>query len=322
MPLKAVPLYLHYNYICPAALKAVEDEFHGKWLPQHSLDKELFHYTSSHGMQGILRERTLWLSDVTSFNDPDEIKYGARLVVDVLRQLEKQHDHQTSRDFLDGVRVYIEDFGRKTSHEFFVTCFCENGNLLSQWRGYADQARGYSLGFNFSATTRLSGDKEIFLRRVIYCKARQQNLVKGYIESACEAVRHCAPNHSELGSICLGAAQAIFDMMLCFKHEAFAQEKEWRLFRPTLKAHEPSGVRFRDSAGLLVAYRPMIVFDIADSGANTFPLRTIMCGPALEFDRARFGIEQLLRQLSTDSSPIRLVPTVEIKEPGYFLRCR
>jgi hypothetical protein len=29
----------------------------------------------------------------------------------------------------------------------FVACFCENGNLLSQWRAYARTA-GYSIGFD------------------------------------------------------------------------------------------------------------------------------------------------------------------------------
>ena len=30
----------------------------------------------------------------------------------------------------------------------FVVCFCEDGDVLSQWRGYADNGKGCSLGFS------------------------------------------------------------------------------------------------------------------------------------------------------------------------------
>jgi len=30
----------------------------------------------------------------------------------------------------------------------FVACFCEQGDLLGQWRGYSGENHGYSLGMN------------------------------------------------------------------------------------------------------------------------------------------------------------------------------
>lgn len=32
----------------------------------------------------------------------------------------------------------------------FVICFSENGDLLSQWRGYADNGRGVTIGFDYN----------------------------------------------------------------------------------------------------------------------------------------------------------------------------
>ena len=79
MTLRAFP----HNLFAPAfeisQLTKVENQFSEKWLGQHEVPEEpLFHYTTAQGMRGILGERRLWLSDITSFNDPGEIEYGKR----------------------------------------------------------------------------------------------------------------------------------------------------------------------------------------------------------------------------------------------------
>ncbi len=328
MCLKAVPLYLYGNTLCPPELKDVENDFHRRWLPQHELcDKELFHYTNSHGLQGILSERTLWLSDIRSFNDPDEIKYGRKLVVDVLRESEAQYEHPICREFLRGMRPFVESFERQIPFDVFVVCFCEDGNLLSQWRAYADHARGYSLGFNFSMNTRITigktdlSGKEIYFRKVIYCPTQQKSWVESYLEDAIKAVRGAGLALNEAYQAGLAGVQIILEMLLCFKHKAFAAEREWRLFRVTRRNHELDKVMFRDSCGLMIPYRPMTILDVAENGGTRFPLRSIMCGPALDYEPARSGIDRFLHQLSTDGCSIKIVPSeVEIGEPGYSLR--
>lgn len=327
MPREAIPHYLYDGYD-PKELKGMRDEFFRKWLSQHSIpDEQLYHYTDARGMQGILRERGLWLSDVTSFNDPDEIEYGKRIALNILHRLETEEDFPPARKFLGGMRPFIESFG-KVDYGVFVVCFCAEGNLLSQWRGYSERACGYSLGFNFSENTEasLNGEdltamKDLFFRKVIYCETEQRKWIQSYLQSAIEVVRQKAPTLEEACSISLTMVDAILDMLLCFKHEAFAEEKEWRLLRVTRRDHEPENVKIRESCGLMVPYRPLVIFNVGDDGMAKFPIGSIMCGPALEFERARSGLNQLLHQFSNIKSPIQIVPDeIEIKEPGYTLR--
>ncbi len=219
-------------------------------------------------MQGILTNRNLWLSHVTSFNDPQEIEYGKGIVVGVLREFLRRENNQDVRDFLSAILPSVHSFGKST-HHVFLTCFCEDGNLLSQWRGYAEQGLGYSLGFDFSDATlatqyaasveELATAERPYLRKIIYDPAIQSQLVEDYLEDAVRAVHTYLNRGPALSfgagiavSIAFQAANILFEMMLCFKHRAFSEENEWRLFRATRDDHQRNAVKFRESGPNLV----------------------------------------------------------------------
>lgn len=44
----------------------------------------LFHYTTLEGLKGILHNRSIWCSHISTLNDPLEIQYGKRVVLDKL----------------------------------------------------------------------------------------------------------------------------------------------------------------------------------------------------------------------------------------------
>lgn len=327
MPREAVPHYL-YDGLRPDGLEEIEREFLPGWLSRHLIpDKELFHYTSIQGMQGIIGGRSLWLSDITSFNDPDEIEYGKRMANSALEILKSENDCPTVKWFLDGMRPWIESFG-KVHNRVFVVCFCEEDDLVGQWRDYADKGRGYSLGFRISSDTKavintadFTMTKELYVRRVIYDEEEQMKWIVSYLKYAIAIVRQNSPTRPEAYSMSLEMVNLVLDMLLCFKHKGFAGEKEWRVFRVTQKDHELEGLKVRNSLGLIVPYRPIFIFDKGADDMAVLPLRSITCGPALEFDQARSGLEEFLRQVSHDTTPIKLVPSeIKIKEPGYRLR--
>jgi len=311
-------------------LKIAIDRFYETWLRQHAIPEgfRLFHYTTLQGMQGILRGRNLRLGHITSFNDPNEVQYGQRLVIEILNKFLRRESDAAIREFLHELLESVSVFGHWVHHAF-VVCFCESETLLSQWRAYADQGRGYSLGFRFSSETRIAsklaevseGRTPVF-RKIIYCPTQQQNVAEGYLRSIIDATRGAvrlgAPDSSIMA---MQAANVILDMLLCFKHPAFAEEREWRLFRVTLDSDEPEGVEFREAAGLLAPYRPTYLFDIGLSQTAAFPLRSITFGPGLEPARTRAAIDLFLNQVSRDLNPITLVRSdVEIREPGFNLR--
>ena len=133
---------------------------------------------------------------------------------------------------------------------------------------------------------KLAEGKELYFRKVIYCPKKQREWIESYLGEAISAIRTAKVSMAEAGILSLRAVNIILDMLLCFKHPAFAEEDEWRLFRATLENHEPEGLRFRVSAGLRVPYRPMFLFDAQKDGCAKFPLHSITFGPTLGLKEA------------------------------------
>ena len=95
--------------------------------------KTLFHYSSIAGLKGITDDKGLFASDIHYFNDAAELRHFMDLLhADIARRLEYSTQHQNVlRQFRDWTSDRLPD-----GNMVFVTSFTENGNLLSQWRGY------------------------------------------------------------------------------------------------------------------------------------------------------------------------------------------
>jgi hypothetical protein len=121
------------------------------------MDDLLYHYTSSNVFASILARPCLWLSGRWNQNDSNEGRVFGRH----LRDLASKHSIAT--DKVEAILSSLE------SLESYVSCFSANGDLLSQWRGYASNATGVSIGFRREALISLvKGDTMSLLRPVTY----------------------------------------------------------------------------------------------------------------------------------------------------------
>ena len=93
----------------------------------------LYHYCSAHAFKSIMDSKTIWLSDVGKSNDPTESK--ALLLKGKETHVESQKEIDELIDVINGFIVW-------------AFCLSENGDLLSQWRGYANDGKGFSIGFD------------------------------------------------------------------------------------------------------------------------------------------------------------------------------
>jgi hypothetical protein len=115
------------------------------------LRDEIYHYTTVAGLQGILSSNSIWASSAYYLNDSSEIEYGCTLVLKALDEWRAVNANNSSfvvavLNSLHHVFAHpLSRLGRSTT--IYVTCFCADGNLLSQWRGYG-QSGGYALGFD------------------------------------------------------------------------------------------------------------------------------------------------------------------------------
>ena len=162
----------------------------------------------------------------------------------------ESHNHQEDRRWvLECYQNHSAIWGSLADP--YVTCFCANGNLLSQWRAYAANGSGFAIEFE---PTRLmdtfKNDADIVVNaklfRVIYDEKEQTRLIEEAIEQLVKAfgthekqdVLDCVP-------------RVFSEMSYCFKHPAFAEEQEWRLvFMPRAERF----LNVRVSRGQLLPY--------------------------------------------------------------------
>jgi len=333
------PLFQFSAAFQTSQFKKEIDAFLVQWLAIHDLPEkaQLYHYTTLTGMQGIIKERSLWFSHVSTLNDRLEIQYGQKVVRNVLQELIDSQSRAEIKELLQSILGETESFDKVFFHTF-VACFCRCGNLLSQWRAYANRGGGYCLGFEITPTVRIASDldqiiegSDVYLRKVIYNEQEQRKLVREYLERVLAAATKSLDGGSAVANpempaypislMALDASNVLFDMIISFKHTAFETEEEWRLVRVMAEHYEPEGLSFREGIGGLIPYRSILIYDKGQDGITKFPLRSIGFGPILEPTRSRAAIALLLQSIASDNHQIRLVPSsINIHEAGFSLR--
>lgn len=117
----------------------------------------LYHYCSLDTFYSIMKNHSIWLSDVTKSNDSNELIWAIRQCESAVIEkfLEYSNRMKANDDFIN---TRFRDFNKITdqfqsmdtskSLKSWVFCFSEKGDNLGQWRGYADDGHGISIGFN------------------------------------------------------------------------------------------------------------------------------------------------------------------------------
>jgi len=119
-----------------------------------SANDVLYHYCSSSSFQAILESGKIRFSDINMLNDNAEMHWGYSVFEEAAGKLIKIAEKRETlkgldKIFFDKVDAVIAPLQRRLHP--FVACFSREPDLLGQWRAYADDARGYSIGFDASA---------------------------------------------------------------------------------------------------------------------------------------------------------------------------
>ncbi len=331
------PIYLQDPAIITPELEEAVEPFHKEWLKKHILEdeKQLFHYTDLNGLRGILKERGLWLSHISTLNDPLELKYGQELILKELDKKIVEESDNNLREFYNSIKISVGSFG-KVMHQVFIACFCESENLLSQWRAYSNNGGGFSLGFeicdnsliNYDTDDLDNGYKPLF-RKVIYKPSEQKKLIDEYLESILEGYRNGiigkvsgAVDEQYHSAVMGGQASNIFlDLILSFKNPAFSQEEEWRLINVILDHYEPEKLKFRENNYGLIPYRQSYLY-IKKDESSVFPLKSIILGPSLDQESQKSAIQLYLNHSSALENKIQIdnPGTIWVKSAGYELK--
>ena len=112
----------------------------------------VYHYCSLGAFKSIIENECLWLCDIRKSNDSQECIYFDQIMSETIQQRivnlqDKAGANAADLVDLQKMREGIND----TKFEqipIYVCSLSHDGDLLSQWRGYADDGCGIALGFD------------------------------------------------------------------------------------------------------------------------------------------------------------------------------
>lgn len=193
----------------------------------------LYHYCSTSSFVSIISSRSIWLSSLNLSNDTME----GKLVAETLKGL-------ASRDDLDQEIISTMQKSIAISEKSFHGlgfCLSEKGDLLSQWRGYAVDGTGFSIGFSkqyfLTLLDSLDELKSFSLEKVLYNAKDHEKAIRPTYNKVKEMVDNGVspdwyatieglpetPNSLFLNLFALSFR------LYTLKTVAFREEKEWRL---------------------------------------------------------------------------------------------
>ena len=243
----------------------------------------LYHYTGQIGLLGIVESAELWATKIQYMNDATE--FGRALAI----------ARQELETFMNGTEIRAEKAAcAKLLHSLsgvddiniFAVCFCEDGDLLSQWRGYTGGTYGYSIGFHTESLMHIASLRNFSFGKCIYEAEVQRTIVR-------EAITHCVEGEVAIPSRAQWGyhgplADILFRCGVFFKDPSFEEEREWRLTSSTVNFYDEQ-LGYRRGTSMIT---PFYKLPIKPEGS--LPIQRVFIGPSPRMQQATSVVTSLL----------------------------
>lgn len=192
----------------------------------------LYHYCSLDAFISIIQNRCFWLSDSRYTNDALEIAALREVVIRALNDL--VNDRVLSSEEAER---FWSTFINNTLMGY-ISCFSENGDLLSQWRAYGNDGEGVSIGVDFNSMDLEIGgpfmfagpEKRYFANKVIYADDSFKESIINFIKLKHDLQKDFDQIHQ------------MFRLSYYTKTIGFKEECEWRIiFMPPIFFDDKTG---------------------------------------------------------------------------------
>ncbi len=246
----------------------------------------IYHYTNDSGLRGILESGQLWFTDIFNLNDPSELIHGVGHALDILKREASNGPREATafgKMFADIVAGNVE-----TSAHYFVCCLSKTDRDLGQWRAYADDGRGYAIGFDATVLEQAfvkaeAADATLHSTfPVTYDDTRLRRIYEQLVAETIPVIS--APKGMGLDNAVVSKfirnlstklASSCIYVSAFFKHAAYKNEEEYRCLQIYPADRAVPGLKIRSRPYSLVKYRE---FDWKGGAAES--VKVVIAGPA------------------------------------------
>jgi hypothetical protein len=278
-------------------------------LFQRKPQRHLFHYTDLEAVKGIFTSKSLWLSKFTSTNDISEI----RLAIQHLQAFVEKE----ARDAADDEAQLLHDAARRLEGyrdtNICLASFCEEDDLLSQWRSYGNDGRGIALGFSSASLARLAARNKLALYRCVYAQKEHQRIAADLVAMLLKSFRARKPRTAAQRDALLAQFHQLFlHVAPVIKDHRFGEEREWRLVSKAMAIDDKAMIAVLKGNQASVKY---VVKLTPGSNGHSDVISRVTIGPTLDpfnvsdaigllAERQGFGV----REIAISGIPFRLLP--------------
>lgn len=264
--------------------------------PTKTVPSTVFYYCTVDTLVKIISSKTIWLTNLFFLNDSEEhfwLRNKARSFI-----AEKSDNHPDEFGF-----QYLETILRQGwRNEIYCACFSEQSDLLSQWRAYGDDGKGFAIGFTTNHLKWLSSKVRGAFTNVIYDDEEQRALVESAFELFPRLCDGEDPTIEEGSGTILSR---ISEAASRCKNKSFSEEAEWRLVcEPGYVAADDEGIwnkalspRFLDRRGVITPFMEVpLVEGTTYRKRGCEPIREIVFGPKNTSAEQRYAVELMLKR--------------------------
>lgn len=243
------------------------------------MNEVVYHYCSVDTFFNIIKNSSIWLSDIEKSNDYQECVR--------CREIVNKGMEEYLRDDVKELQAwntwYEQGVYSNFSMKTFCVCFSESKDKLSQWRGYAQDGKGIAIGFDKEVLEELNQISEFHIAfgKVIY--DNPQEYVQGIIADNIKKLEYKGIGHVAL------ELSLNYRMQYPFvKNPGFEEENEWRAVVCSMIGHNniPSSdnilfskVKYRTANNKLIPYIEMNFEKVKQS-----IIKEIFIGPKSEVE--------------------------------------
>jgi hypothetical protein len=250
----------------------------------------IYHYCRPETFVGIVMSRTMWHTAHHVLNDSMEREWGYSVFTKAANRLPKEVDSSFAERIDTIIKMaYLHSLA-------MISCYSLDADVLSQWRAYADNGRGFAIGF--SPNLMQMPAKKL---RVLYDEEAQIQELLGNLKHTFEYEKSIGFKFDDQ----FQTHWANVGLDLCaYKNPSFKEEKEIRLVHVSALTPEreiiplgavdqdgnrladPVEITFRIRDGLIV---PFVALDYSNRGINS-PVREVVLGPKNENEESNIEL--------------------------------
>ena len=247
----------------------------------------VYHYTNLNAFMEIMRSKRLWASRSEFLNDMMELRYGQTLVNEQIKKLEK-----SGTKYLP-FAVRLREALEVESSAPFIVCFCQDGDLLSQWRGYSSHGQGISVGFHANKIVPGNGS----LHSVVYQEQAQAEFIFTELKllADCYIATGFDLDDPEVLYDLMGHSGTIEKYCSLVKDPAFREENESRLIIPDYHSDNYE-IKFRARNNNLIV--PYVEIDVSQNWETA--VAEVIIGPGPDRDIRERNIEHFLKLIGSN----------------------